>query len=617
MCVPNNMTYMKRYSILSLISFCLFSCAKEVRYDIAIQNVDVFESQHKIVSQNKTILIKHDSIVAIVGADKKISAAKKIEGKGRLVTSGFVDTHIHLRQMLDLADRNAPKVLDQTYRKKLAQKLLNFGITTALDMGQYESWIPTTIDWQQNPSPDYPNYYVTGAGMISEGTKNPAPHHMVVEDPVNKMQQYEKLGLKHVKLHSHLDADDMIILVEEATKRNMLTFLHCDNNRVTIQEAMLMGVRNFEHFFTVIPSVLDLDVHNALMEKRFELNSYDHVDDFAASMNFYFAYIKEKPELEEKLFALFDEMAKNKASLSTTIHVLGAAAEKTSFFSSFITFPIRNKPHYPNYSDKQKQDLKNAFDIMMQYLKIAHDKGVKIRIGTDNREAGQSMASELMLLHAAGFSMEEILKIATWNGAEAMGIEDQIGSVREGMKADLIIFDHSPLNDIENLFSEKTIIKGGKVYSKMDDQVNKSLKALEMQGSNKLLEYVRSNLNKFEAYELLEIAYHLFHVGEIKSGESVLNLLQSKFPEFRELYYEDAINRIGHELADQEMIKEAIEIFMFNTEKFPFSSKALENLAQAYEYTGQKELAVKICKKWLELAPENEVVQEMLFRLGK
>ncbi|WP_160114682.1 amidohydrolase family protein [Aquimarina sp. AU474] len=599
--------------MLSIIGFT--SCAQKTIYDLAVQDVIVFESQNKTVLKNKTILIKSDSIVAIVSADEKISAKKIINGKGRLVTSGFVDTHIHFRQMLDLANRNAPKKLDQTYRKKLTKKFLEFGTTTVLDMGQYESWMPTTLNWQKNPTPDYPNYYITGGAMISKEKKNPAPHHTIVNNPKKKIQKYDSLGAEYIKLYSHLNMKDMKALVAEASKKDIKVFAHTDRNKVTIQEAMQVGVRNFEHFFTVIPSVLNLKTQGKFIEKRFKLKKYDHIDDFAASMTFFFAYIKENPKLEKKLLLLFDEMAKNKATISTTIHVLAAAAEKTSFFSSFNHFPIRNKPYYPDYTEMHKEELKNAFDIMMQYLKIAHDKGVSIRIGTDNREAGKSMASELILLKEAGFLTKDILQIATWNGARAMGIEHKIGSVKIGMKADLIIFDKSPLDDFENLLSKKTIIKGGEKYIPETNQVIATLEILNNKDSNSVLEYIDENVKKFEAYELLEIGYHLFHIGEIETGKTVLKQVQIVNSNFKKIYYEDAIKRIAYELARKGMIEKSIKVFELNTEKFPNSSEAFENLARIYELTKEKELAIKNCKKSLELNPKNNSAQEMLLRL--
>ncbi|BDD05185.1 amidohydrolase family protein [Aureibacter tunicatorum] len=606
---------MKRLLLILLLAVVFFSCDRK-QYDLAVSHVDIFDSESGSVIKNKTILISHDSIAKIIDADENFSALKVIEGNGRLASPGFVDTHIHFRQMLDLANRNAPKKLDATYRKKLAEKLLAYGTTTALDMAQYESWIPTTVGWQNNPDADFPNYYITGAGMISKEKRNPAPHHAVVLDPKKKVASYYDQGVRYVKIYSHLNDKDASAVVKEAGLKNMKVFAHTDHNRVTIQEAMAYGVRNFEHFFTVIPSILEFGAHREQMEESFGLSPYDHIDDFAASMAFYFSYIKANKDLETKLLALFDEMAQNNASMSTTIHILAAAAGKTDVFSSFNHFPIRENAHYPDYTDEQRELLKQAFDDMMSYLKIAHDKGVKIRIGTDNREAGQSMISELYLLGEAGFSSEEVLQIATWNGAESMGIENEIGVLKQGSMADLIIFEKSPLENIENFNAEKIIIKGGKVFDQNKHvQVETALNILKNEGEDKAVRHIQERVETFEAYELVEIAYHLFHIGEIKSGEEVLGILKSTYPDFKEIYYENAIYRIGRRFARMDQIDKTVEIYKLNTEKFPNSSEAFTNLAYAYEANDNKKLAMLSSKKAVELNPENENAQEIYKKL--
>lgn len=136
---------MKKNIIFFLISIYLTSCETIENYDIAIQNVTIFQSQEKITLKHKTILIKNDTIAAIVDANQKISAKQIIQGNERLVTSGFIDTHVHLRQMLDLANKNPPSLIDDTYRKKIIRKSIiiwnnhnsGYGATRRLDTSNY------------------------------------------------------------------------------------------------------------------------------------------------------------------------------------------------------------------------------------------------------------------------------------------------------------------------------------------------------------------------------------------------------------------------------------------------------------------------------------------------
>jgi len=597
---------MKNKILLLSVLIYLTSCETKDIYDLAIQNVTIFESQNQTILDNKTILIKNDTIADIINADEKISAKKIIEGKGRLVTSGFIDTHIHLRQMLDLAPKNPPKILNDTYRKKLSEKVLSHGTTTILDMGQPESWMPITIDWQKKPSPDYPNYFITGAALISKGNR-PDIHHIEVENPVQKIKAYDRIGTDYIKLYSRLNLEDMAIIVKEAKKKNINTYAHTEGiGKVTISEAMEVGVKHFEHFFTVLPSVLDYKVHWDLMEKRFGLNPYNHIDDWSAYMLFFFEYIKEHPELDKKLLNLLDQMAKNKVTISTTIHVLAAAAEETSFFSSFDHFPIRDKPEFPDYTSEQKLNIKKALKTMLSYLKIAHDKGITIRIGTDNRDAGQSVISEFNLLSKAGFSTADIVQIATWNGAKAMHLEGMYGSVKLGYKADLVLFAENPFDDSKNFNSKKTIIKGGKEYIPKPNVISHSLKLIKEKGINITIEAIENDLTAYKGYELIEIGYHLLYLGKVKEGKKILAFTSEKYSDLNVIYIENALARIGSSLMGQDLSEKSIEVFELIAENFPNSYEAFNYLGEVYSLVGKDKNAVKAYKRAIELNQKNE-----------
>jgi len=567
---------MKKIFSTILLLTILLACSsipKTTTYDLAIQNVSVFDSKTKKTLKNKTVLINEDVIVSIIDASKPFIASKTTEGNERLIVPGFIDTHMHLRQMLNIARSVAPEFIDDTYRKKLAEKCLPYGTTTIVDMGQPEKWMDITINWQKNPSPDYPNIFIAGAGMISKiKNRKVAQHHTVISNSsvgIEKVKQYAGLGLEHIKLYRHLNLSEMQPIVEEAKKHNITINAHVDNNRVTISEAMKFGVTNFEHFYTLTPSILDYDTHWRKMYDPFGLPKDNSIDNFSASMVFYFNYIKENPNLEEKFLNLLDKMAASNVSMSTTIQPLAAAVGMTSFFSSFNYFPIRNSADLKGYSEDQKQELKDAFKIYMNYIKIAYDKGVKLRIGTDNREVGKSMLSEMMLLVNAGFSMEDVLQIATFDGAVAMKIDDNYGSIEIGKNADLVLFDENPFKNPKNLLSTKTIIKGGKVFVPQENLVSSMFKIIEKQGLETGLDFIKnSKPNTIEAYELVEIAYHFLHSDKIKEGKTILNLVENKYPNFKNIYYKKALINLGYDYLGQGKINEALAIFKLNVEVF-------------------------------------------------
>jgi imidazolonepropionase-like amidohydrolase len=98
--------------------------------------------------------------------------------------------------------------------------------------------------------------------------------------------------------------------------------------------------------------------------------------------------------------------------------------------------------------------VQRVLERHVQSLEKARKAGVRIALGTD---AGASMfphgesARELVELVAAGFSPMEALRAGTAHAAELLGMQDQIGTLEDGKRADLVVVDGDPLSDIRML----------------------------------------------------------------------------------------------------------------------------------------------------------------------
>src|SRR5918997_511336 len=102
---------------------------------------------------------------------------------------------------------------------------------------------------------------------------------------------------------------------------------------------------------------------------------------------------------------------------------------------------------------------------VLQLTKMLYDNGVTILSGSDipnfDLVPGASLHHELELLVEAGISPLEIIKIATRNGAHALGIEEEVGTVEAGKQADMIILSDNPLDDISNTMKIEAVINNG------------------------------------------------------------------------------------------------------------------------------------------------------------
>lgn len=97
--------------------------------------------------------------------------------------------------------------------------------------------------------------------------------------------------------------------------------------------------------------------------------------------------------------------------------------------------------------------------------------GVKANLGAHGQLQGLGAHWELWMLQQGGMTNLETLKAATINGAEYIGVGDEIGSLVEGKLADLIVLDKNPLEDIENTNTVTHTMINGRLYdiSTMDE----------------------------------------------------------------------------------------------------------------------------------------------------
>lgn len=98
----------------------------------------------------------------------------------------------------------------------------------------------------------------------------------------------------------------------------------------------------------------------------------------------------------------------------------------------------------PTFGCKSKPELKN---ISFETAKILNEKGVKVSIITDHPVIPQGSLNMCAALAVkAGMDYQEALKSITINPAEALGIDHIKGAIREGMDADIVIWDKEPLD---------------------------------------------------------------------------------------------------------------------------------------------------------------------------
>ena len=97
-------------------------------------------------------------------------------------------------------------------------------------------------------------------------------------------------------------------------------------------------------------------------------------------------------------------------------------------------------------------------------LKAAHDAGVPLLAGTDEGIPAYSLYRELELYVKAGFTPMDALRSATAVAAQAMRVDKDLGTIENGKRADLLVLDANPLENISNIRSVRFVVKDGRMF---------------------------------------------------------------------------------------------------------------------------------------------------------
>ena len=115
--------------------------------------------------------------------------------------------------------------------------------------------------------------------------------------------------------------------------------------------------------------------------------------------------------------------------------------------------------HY--WGTEEEVAWKRNYQLWMTFIREYKNRGGRVTAGSDSgfiyQLYGFAYIRELELLREAGFHPLEVIRSATLNGAEALGMEDEIGTVEVGKLADFVVIEENPLRNLKVLYGTGAI----------------------------------------------------------------------------------------------------------------------------------------------------------------
>ena len=139
--------------------------------------------------------------------------------------------------------------------------------------------------------------------------------------------------------------------------------------------------------------------------------------------------------------------------------------DEPSFFTPYVQSIVAER------EPRSGELMSNLYEAMKRTTLALYNAGggPYITLGTDNPSAGEYLAGfsahrELHALVLAGIPAIDALRAGTINGARAVKMENEIGSIAAGKWADLFVIDGDPLADIQNTRNVALVLRAGEVH---------------------------------------------------------------------------------------------------------------------------------------------------------
>ncbi|HEY4219636.1 MAG TPA: amidohydrolase family protein [Gemmatimonadaceae bacterium] len=412
---------------------------------IVIRGGWLFTATSNNVVRNQGILIVSGRLVAV---NRPITTAET--AGARIVTlrddeyllPGIFDVHAHYNMTLGEGGIRSD---EYTYNPLI---FLANGVTSTFPAGEYDPEgmmeARKRIDSGEQIGP---RIYNSGPyfGTARRGWNPNASQADVYKD----VDEWAAKGAKAFKAKG-IAPQQLRWLVERAHMHGLTVTAHLESgfrNSTNARDAILMGIDRVEH----ILGGDELDPNKPAYP------SWDLVD--TSSKEF-----KDIVDLFISHHIMFDPTITAPVYFTKLEEGFDYWVDERKFFTPEVQTWVKAKP-----PRKDVPSWDSLYFAMRRTTKAFYDHGGMLTLGTDNPSTGEFIAGfsshrEMQTLALIGIPPADVLKIATINGARAMGVSDKLGSIETGKLADLFVIQGNPLTDIKNTRNVQMVMKSGYIY---------------------------------------------------------------------------------------------------------------------------------------------------------
>src|ERR1041385_7710474 len=437
---------------------------------LALTHVTIINPAETYPHADTTVLIADDRIVE-VGGSKNVKiprGALIVEASRKFLIPALWDMHVHTEN----AGRDFPM----------------FVANGVLGVRNMAGVAKDVFRWrEETASGKTLGPQIVAAGPLIDGPEPAHPEHAIpvhnAAEARQAVQSLKMMGADFVKVYDGVPRDAYFAIADESKKVGLPFVGHLPGS-VRVVQASNVGQRSLEHGAylsggsTYEEGAIKQETSGPnVMEEAQRTGNFSLIpEDIAKKGDELLDHLN-----SDRLAQPYKKFAKNGTYLTPTLVVQHARVyvddisktpdprnryiSKTELEAWKPENDMFSKYRTPRYVAYQKRQYTET----LKGIKLAEQLGVQLLAGTDVvapwTYPGFSLHDELGLLVEAGLKPLEALRTATINPAEFFGMKD-VGIIASGMKANLVLLDADPLENIANMKKISSVIMRGRIYTR-------------------------------------------------------------------------------------------------------------------------------------------------------
>jgi imidazolonepropionase-like amidohydrolase len=338
------------------------------------------------------------------------SGVQTVDVTGKTIVPGLWDMHTHVTQV------------------EWAPVYLGAGVTTVRDMGNEFEFVTALRDAIAANEVMGPRLLL--AGLIDGGGPNAfGVYYAATPDEAKRVvAKYHDAGFQQIKIYSLITPPIVEAICAEAHRLGMTVTGHIPTG-MSIEQAVSAGMDQIAH-----------------LAIRGEAGS----EEVTRTIGF----LRDHKTVMDPTQS-WNELLGHAAGAPVTAFQPGIAR---------IPPPLNRLFSNAGTAGVDAATARSRVERGLRIVKALHDAGVAVVAGTDEGIPGHSVHREIELYVEAGLTPLQALQAATIVPARVMKLDADLGTIERGKRADLVILDASPLDDIRNIRRVRWTISDGRMY---------------------------------------------------------------------------------------------------------------------------------------------------------